>query len=87
MTTLIQKFLQRPDQTWTPEDLDQLAQIVAGDMGDRTPAQWVVFAGGLLASIFATLLVSRIARKAIHETAPELEPVDATPAPDPARTT
>lgn len=31
MTTLIQKFLQRPDQTWTPEDLDQLAQIVAGE--------------------------------------------------------
>lgn len=29
MTTLIQKFLQRPDQTWSPEDLDQLAQIVA----------------------------------------------------------
>ena len=39
MTTLIQKFLQRSDETWSPDDLDQLAQIVARE---RTQLQGLV---------------------------------------------
>jgi len=31
MTTLIQKFLQRPGEAWSPDDLDQLAQVVANE--------------------------------------------------------
>ena len=56
---------------------ESLTQIAAGDTGARSPAQWALFAGGLVATIAVTVLLTKIARKAIHETAPELEAPEA----------
>ncbi|HVY68694.1 MAG TPA: TVP38/TMEM64 family protein [Verrucomicrobiae bacterium] len=50
--------------------LGSLAQTVAGR--ERTPAQWILYGAGLIATVVVTLLVTRIARRALDQrTGPE----------------
>jgi len=47
--------------------LGSLASVGAGQRA-RTPAEWALYAVGLLATIGVTIIVTRIARKALSKT-------------------
>jgi uncharacterized protein YejL (UPF0352 family) len=46
--------------------LGSLANVSAGQRG-RTPAEWALYAVGLLATVVVTIFVTRIARQALSK--------------------
>ena len=49
-----------------------LTELAAGQTGGRTTAEWIVFALGLVATIAVTVVVTKVARRAIRDAAPAL---------------
>ncbi len=56
-----------------------LSEVAAGGMAQRSDLQYLLFGVGLLATIVVTVLVTRIARRAIREYIPEAEEGDSQP--------
>jgi uncharacterized membrane protein YdjX (TVP38/TMEM64 family) len=48
-----------------------LGDVAAGGERERTPAEWAFYGAGLLATIVATVLVTRVARRALGKAAPK----------------
>lgn len=59
--------------------LGSVVQVAARPHG-RTPLEWGLFAAGLVSTVAVTLLVTRVARRALHTRLPEA-PTDQTPPP------
>lgn len=58
-----------------------LTQLAAGQGGQRSPAEWAVFGLGLLATVAVTVVVTKVARRAIRDAAPALAEDDEGGAP------
>ncbi len=53
-----------------------LDAVLCGTTQRRTPAEWVLLAVGLAATLAVTIFVTRLARRAIHGQSPSLEPLE-----------
>lgn len=51
--------------------IGSVAQVVAGEERARTPAEWALYAVGLLATVAVTVYITRIARRALKDAVPE----------------